>query len=1084
MARALHNLFVSIELSKLSISTVTVNLRSILAIVLTSVLSSPAGAAMLSSPAQQASDSAEVVSLQTGSSVDRQIAGGQKHRFILSMEAGQCAILNVEQQGIDLVIRWFDPSSKQLGDADAELRQQGTERAEVVSELNGTYLVSVETKTQSAPTGHYVVRLVELRAATDRDRSLQQARRLLLESAVLDRSARHSEALKLSEQALEIRERVLGPDHSDVATSMQGVAIQHLLNGDREKSETLFKRALDLRKKVSGTDHPEVARTLNGLATIYRDRGDYPAAEASYKQALEIRERVLGPDHPDVATALNNLSIVYRHIGELTKAEHLLQRALEIRERAFGPEHLDVAQSLTNIGIVYRNRGDYEKAGTAFERALRIRQKLMGPQHPGVATTLNELGILQDSLGYPEKAEPYYKQALELWEKAWGPVHQDVAAALDNLANVYSMASDFAKAEPFRKRALEIRLQLFGREHPHVANSLESIGEVYRLTGNYVEAEKNLKAALEIVEKLIGRENPQAAEICLKLSKLYAAMGQSEQALSYQVRARDVDERNIALNLATGSERQKLAYVQHIPTTTYNAVSLHLHHSAGSQAAGELALETILQRKGRVFDAMSDSMTSVRKRLTSKDREMLDELNSTTAQLARLVLNGPQNSSQAEHEGQIKEMQSRRDDLESRISQVSSGSYSRTSAVSLEAVRTQIPLDAALIEYVVYHPVNLKSPVLKPNPHYAAYVLRRTGNVGWADLGPAPEIDRSVSQLRNALRSPAHRNVRVIARELDQQIVQPIRRFLGDASRLLVSPDGALNLIPFEALTDGKNRHLIEQHSFTYLSSGRDLLRMKGDRKSQSAAAIFADPHFGEPRQSQSMAGRRSRVSSSDVSNIYFPPLSATSIEARSIRAQFPEASLLTGDRATENVLKNTIAPRILHIATHGFFLTESIEQTASNRDRRSISATARIENPLLRSGLALAGANVEKSGDDDGVLTALEASSLDLWGTQLVTLSACDTGVGEVETGEGVYGLRRAFLLSGAETLLMSLWPVSDQVTRELMTEYYRILKKGEGRAEALRQVKLSLLKRRDRQHPFYWASFIQSGQWAPLRD
>src|SRR6185369_9934853 len=144
--------------------------------------------------------------------------------------------------------------------------------------------------------------------------------------------------------------------------------------------------------------------------------------------------------------------------------------------------------------------------------------------------------------------------------------------------------------------------------------------------------------------------------------------------------------------------------------------------------------------------------------------------------------------------------------------------------------------------------------------------------------------------------------------------------------------------------------------------------------------------------------------------------------------------------------------------------------------------ASTTVTNPLLRSGLALAGANLRHQNEiDDGILTALEASGLNLWGTKLVVLSACDTGVGEVRNGEGVYGLRRAFLLAGAETLVMSLWPVRDWVTREMMTAYYTGLREGLGRGDALRRAQLAMLARKTRRHPFYWASFIQAGEWAP---
>jgi CHAT domain-containing protein len=233
-------------------------------------------------------------------------------------------------------------------------------------------------------------------------------------------------------------------------------------------------------------------------------------------------------------------------------------------------------------------------------------------------------------------------------------------------------------------------------------------------------------------------------------------------------------------------------------------------------------------------------------------------------------------------------------------------------------------------------------------------------------------------------------------------------------------------------------------------------------------------------------ATRRSITIAADLSSVYFAPLAGTGEEARAIKSLFPDAHVLTGPRATKAALKQLDAPSILHIATHGFFLQKAERQAAQSpataaNGTRAASETAAIQNPLLRSGLALSGANLDKDVTDSGILTALEASNLNLWGTKLVTLSACDTGVGEVRS-EGVYGLRRAFFLAGAETLVMSLWPVSDYITREMMTGYYVGLKKGLGRGDALRQSQLAMLTRANRRHPFYWASFIQAGEWANL--
>ena len=232
-----------------------------------------------------------------------------------------------------------------------------------------------------------------------------------------------------------------------------------------------------------------------------------------------------------------------------------------------------------------------------------------------------------------------------------------------------------------------------------------------------------------------------------------------------------------------------------------------------------------------------------------------------------------------------------------------------------------------------------------------------------------------------------------------------------------------------------------------------------------------------------SLARRRSITTGGDLSTVYFAPLAGTADEARSIKSLFPEAR---GPHRAAGHQTGPEAARGASRSAHRYpwLLSGRCEgQRKSAPGTRAISAKTSIENPLLRSGLALAGANLNRSGADDGILTALEASNLNLWGTKVVTLSACETGVGEVKNFEGVYGLRRAFFLAGAETLLMSLWPVSDRVTRETMTAFYTGLRDGLGRGEALRQAQLSMLKHKDRQHPFYWASFILGGEWRNLQ-
>jgi CHAT domain-containing protein len=355
------------------------------------------------------------------------------------------------------------------------------------------------------------------------------------------------------------------------------------------------------------------------------------------------------------------------------------------------------------------------------------------------------------------------------------------------------------------------------------------------------------------------------------------------------------------------------------------------------------------------------------------------------------------------------------------------------------------------------------------------------------DLGEAAAIDRSITALRQALCDPKRTDVKQRARAVDELVMRPVRALLGKTRRALLSPDGSLNLIPFAALVDEQNQYLITRYSFSYLTSGRDLLRLRIARENRNDPLIVADPAFGEIEEAPAAADRD--VGLADLSQLRLRRLPGTASEAQALKALLPRATALTDEQATEAALKQVSSPSILHIATHGFFLKDAEATPENSRDiglpgegAMSSAAASRIENPLLRSGLVLAGANNRRSGEEDGVLTALEVAGLDLWGTKLVVLSACNTGVGEVKNGEGVYGLRRALALAGAESQVMSLWSVSDRGTRDLMVSYYRALRRGEGRGEALRQVQLHMLESKDRRHPYYWAGFIQSGEWKSL--
>ncbi len=1049
-------------------------------------------------PQQQSAggNAQEVTTLEPGKPVERELSGGQQHGYQLILNEGQYAKLIVEQRGIDLVVRVLGPDGKQISEFDDELRAQGEETSEVVAGAAGSYRLDVHAKWRNTPVAHYKVRLVELRAATDRDRLSQEARRLLAESVSLRRAGKYDQALPLGKQAADNWERLLGSEQREVANSLSNLGDVLRMKGDYVKAEQLYSRALEIREKVLGPDHPDAASSLNNLGILNYSKGMFDKAEELYNRALKSWEKALGPEHPLVANSLQNLAIVYVEKGDNDKAEQFYKRSLEIREKVLGPEDRDVAYGLNNLAILYLRRGDYDKAEQLWKRALGIREKVLGPDHPDLAPTLNNLALISHYRGDYDQAEELNKRALEIYKKALGSEHPLVATTLNNLVTVHLDRGDYGKAEELGKRALEIREKALGPEHHHVGSTLHNLAIVYRKRGDFDKAEQMNQRALEIAEKTLGQEHPTVSEMLDELASLYAAKGNLDQAVTTQRRANKIIERNIALNLVTGSERQKLAYLNKLSEITDRSLSLHTRNTSDRREGRELAVTIILQRKGRVQDAMSDGLAGMRRRFNAQDQKLLDQLNDTTERLARLVLNGPQKTSLTEHQQQIAALEAQKEQIENEISNRSAGFYTRAEPVTLATVQAAIPANAALIEIFTYRPFDPKAVgderKAYGDPRYVVYVLRHEGEVEWKELGEAKLIDEAIHALRDALRDPHRNDVKQLARAVDKKVMQPVRALAGDATHLLVSPDGQLNLIPFEALVDEQEHYLVENYDFTYLTSGRDLLRMKVARESSGQPVVVADPAFGGPAIISMPGAEHGNASKKpaqiDYSQIFFGPLPGVSDEVRALRVLLPQAVFLTKERANETALKRLTGPRVLHIATHGFFLTND-PQVKPQTATQAIAGTrvgkwiGQVENPLLRSGLALAGANQGPAGSDDGVLTAFEASGLNLWGTKLVVLSACDTGLGEVKNGEGVYGLRRAFLLAGAESLMMSLWPVSDRSTRDLMIGYYKRLVQNEGRNSALRQVQLQMLRSKSHRHPHYWASFIQTGEWANLQ-
>jgi CHAT domain-containing protein/Tfp pilus assembly protein PilF len=948
-------------------------------------------------------------------------------------------------------------------------------------------------------------------------------------------------------RALEIQEKSLGPEEPQLATTLTNLGVMYQTKGDYLQAEPLLLRALAIREKATGTEAIYIIQSLKSLASLYETTGEYDKAGQLLERVVTQLEKLLGADNPIIAPALSDLAIHTKTQGDYVKAEQLYQRAIALLEKALGPDDVSLAAPLDNLANLYQSKGDYERAEAIYKRVLAIKEKSLRPEDPDLATTLSNLAVLYTEQRNYEQAEPLLQRAVAIKEKALGPAHPDVATVLDNLEVLYYEKGDYDKAAALSERVLSIKQKALGPEHPDVAIALNNIGALKERRGDYKGAEALYKQALAIYEKKLGPKHPDTTNMVLNLALLMAAHGDMAQALAYLTRGAETSEYNAALILATGSEEQKSRYMSTLSAETDYTISLHLRSVPENLTAARLALTTILRRKGRALDAMTEQLATLRRRSDPQDRALLERLGIVRAQLATLVLNGSGRTSVTEKQTAVAKLEGEVQRLEAAVSARSAEFRAQSQPVTIESVQEAMPKDTALVEIASYRPFN---PLAKNRSErygaarYAAYVLGGEGQPKWVDLGEAAAINSDIAALRKALIGPRSTNVKQVAQSLFGRVVRPILPLTGNTHKLFLSPDGDLNLIPFGALVDEQDRYLVENYSITYLTSGRDLLRLQVHTGGKQGAVIFANPSFdsaGESKQATSIAtasehGRRSV----DLRDAKFSPLPGTAGEAAALAAVIPEVKLFTGAQATEAALKQVSGPRILHVATHGFFLPDQFQATTESDDARGLGIApstekqpAHEESPLLRSGLAFAGVNQRQSGaGEDGVLTALEATGLDLWGTKLVVLSACETGLGEVKNGEGVYGLRRALVLAGSESQVMSLWQVSDAATRDLMADYYKRLQAGEGRTEALRQVQLTMIQsgapgregrqlagaggrtraqeatpssaadassakdrglgitrkgkmvREDRSHPFYWASFIQSGDWRSLNS
>ncbi len=936
----------------------------------------------------------------------------------------------------------------------------------------------------------------------------------------------YSKAEPLLLRSLRIRETALGPRHPNVATILNNLAGLYRKQGQYKKSELLYQRALMIWEDSLGPGHPTVATVLSNLGVLYTKRGIYSKAEQLLRRSLLIREKTLGPDHPEVALALGNLAQVYLSQDLDSKAEPLFARSLKIQEKALGPSHPEVATTLNNLALLYEGRGQYGTAEILFQRSLSVDEMAFGAEHYRTANTLNNLSLLYLKQGRINKARLLLERSLRAKEKSLKADHPDIAASLNGLGGIYQAQGRFREAEQLFKRSLSMKELVLGGKHPDVALVLNNLGELYRGQGHYGKAEPLLRRSLSISEKALGLGHSAVAIALNNLGLLYQDQGRYDKAeLLYKRAALTWEQVNGLGDPATFASIENLASLYQeqgrfsanirmleqshdqqvkwlgsqlplLPSWDRNAQRNTLGQAWGipfdlvtkEPSAPGLALKIRLNRQGLLQEIEQRQALLLRASPTAK--EQVGQLQALTKQLASVSLPPERRSALRQERDQLQAALYRQlPDLE-------------LQSVSVQDVAKSLPADGALVEFQRFQPFNGKQPPGKRwgTARYLALFLRPNGTITAVQLGQAQPIDAAILR---ALQASAGNTSDAMALwgKVSQLVLQPLQPHLAGSRQWFISPDGELNRVPFAAIPSPQQPvvPLAQAVQLRQLTTGRDLLRLQRPTKAGEKPLVMANPSYDRAQAQAPViaaatgsAAERPQQRSSGIDSTRWAPLPATQLEGQQVAALLGTQPV-TGPQATAMALQQRQGPRVLHIASHGFFAPD--QDTPPSDPLRAVQDSSRQlrgfqgEDPQLRSGLVLAGANQpDADPNDDGYLTAAEATGLQLDGTELVTLSACSTAQGAIKTGEGVYGLQRSLTVAGARSTLLSLWKVDDAATAEFMQRFYKRLKAGEGRADALQAVQQEFrtdptLKARGWDSIFYWGAWQLVGDWRPIQ-
>ncbi len=925
-------------------------------------------------------------------------------------------------------------------------------------------------------------------------------------------------AQALAERVHDIRLRSYGPEHPLTAFSVSWLAWLAYFAGQYPEAESLFRQSLDVLERTAGPDSYFTFDAMQGYASVLQRRGDLDAALALRERSIPVAEAATGPASQSLGVALVNLGYTALAAGDPVRALAPTRRSLEIFRAAFSPEHPFVAIATRLLAEELSESGDVPGAKVMAEEALRLHERAFGPDHPETATALETVASVSVWQGKLGAARPLKERALAIREKTEGPGHSNYAGCLLGYGWLLTELGELDAGRATIERAAALLDQLLGPDHLTSVDAHLKLAHNLRLAGRGAEALAITEDYLPRLQRVGSRMDYLTALI--EKAALLKDLGDFPGALDCTLDAEQIRREQVSLFASALPERQALAVSGNIrgPDRT---LTILLRDPNPERVA--LVWDTFVHARALVLDQFAARHRMASRPMDPATASLAAQLVAARETLARMTVRGPGADTPEQYAVRLEAARGEKERIESALAGSDAAGEVALEAphlrIGYEDVARALPPDAALVAYAVYDP-----QALEPIPwavggtmgqipwQLVAFVLASGAPPVVVPLGPAARIDPLVAGVarasggqtargadygagrrgslpRRGRTTPPHRvgSGREIPRRGEahlrragRTVALRQRRRPADVGRPLPRRDGTADPLPVDRARPGAGGALGLGSSTLIAFGGADFDRAPTGTEEVVRLAQAAVPTLIAPASTSVYRGPRSACESFRSLKFEALPASRTEVDqvaalwssdARSTRS----ALELTGPTAHEALFKE-LAPknRIVHLATHGFFLEPKCLEAGASA------------SPLLSSGLALAGANHRDDAgpdEEDGILTAEEIASLDLTGVDWVVLSACSTGVGQPTNGEGVLGLRRAFEMAGAGTLIMSLWPVQDEASRAWMRALYEARLNGSTTADAVRQASLRTLEERRRAglstHPFYWGAFVAAGEW-----